>query len=127
MPLCIFSYMYLFRDVNWAEVLVIPKRFSTETTAAIKSGKLNNKARDEVINALATLMMVHTIKPTSNDYNTICSKLVRAYPLLKDSADSGYVSHCFFKYSVYIYIYIYIYIYNKSILYFPLEFLEEET
>ena len=89
--------MYLFREIDWVEALVIPKRFSTETTAAIKSGKLNNKARDEVINSLATLMMVHTIKPTSSDYNTVCSKLVRVYPLLKDSADSGYVSHCFYK------------------------------
>ena len=100
MPLYIFSYMHLFRDVNWVEVIVIQKRFSTETTAAIKSGKLNNKVRHEVIKkALATLMMVHTIKPTSNDYNTICSKL---YLLLKDSADSGYVSHCFCKYSVFL-------------------------
>jgi len=72
---------------------VIPKRFSTETTTAIKSGKLNNKVRDEVINSLATLMMVNTINPTSNDYNTVCSRLVQAYPLLKDSADGGYVCY----------------------------------
>lgn len=72
---------------------MIPKRFSTETTTAIKSGKLNNKVRDEVINSLATLMMVYTIKPTPNDYNTICSRLIQTYPVLKDDADRGYVSY----------------------------------
>ena len=64
---------------------------------AIKSGILNNEVRDEIVNSVSTLMMVHTLKPTSEEYNTVCSRLIMAYPTLKDNCDNGYVRvHSFF-------------------------------
>ena len=73
---------------DWAEKLKILSRFSMETTAALKSGVPTRKARDEIISALSTLMLV----PTFEDYNIICKKLIDKHPGLKDSVGSGYVS-----------------------------------
>lgn len=85
--------------IDWADAFVVPKRFSTDTMEAMRNctkvGSLSNKARDEIVNALSTLMMVHTIKPSGSDYNAVCLKLVKAYPLLKDRADGGFVSYMF--------------------------------
>ena len=89
-----------FRLANWAEKIVIPKRFSVVTNEALKSGVLTPKARDEIVHSLATLMMVHTIRPTPDDYNTVCLRLIKTHSILKDKVDSGYVS------------YIHIYIHN---------------
>lgn len=52
--------------------------------------------RDEIVNPLSTLMMVHTLTPTPEDYNTVCAKLIMAYPVLKDTCDNGYVRACSF-------------------------------
>ena len=57
----------------------------------ISSGVPTRKARDEIVNALSTLIMVHTIRPSSEDYTIICKKLVEKHPTLKDSLGSGYV------------------------------------
>ena len=80
------------RLANWAEKLAIPKRFSVVTNEAMKSGVLTPKVRDEIVQSMSTLIMVHTIRPTSNDYNTVCLRLIKTHPILKDRIDSGYVS-----------------------------------
>jgi len=76
--------------MNWADKLVIPQHFSTEAMIAIKFGKIN-KIHDEIVNSLLTFMMVHTIQPTSEDCNTICARLIKTHPVLKDGVHSGYV------------------------------------
>ena len=53
---------------------------------------LSQKARDEIVNSLSTLILVHTIRPTSEDYNTVCSRLVKKHAVLKDHIGSGFVS-----------------------------------
>ena len=83
--------MYI-RSANWAEKLVIPKRFSVVTNEALKSGALTPKLRDEIVHSMATFMMIHTIRPTPHDYNTVCLRLVKTHPILKDRIDGGYVS-----------------------------------
>ena len=84
-------YVHIFSFVDWAEQIVIPSRFSAETTSILESGVLKPKARDEIVNTLSTLIVVHTIKPTTNDYNTICSRLIKKRPVLKDHIGTGYV------------------------------------
>ena len=86
--------------IDWADAFVVPKRFSADTMEAMQKctkvgSPLSNKARDEIVNALSTLIMVHTIKPSPSDYNAVCLKLVKAYPVLKDRADGGFVSYMF--------------------------------
>lgn len=58
----------------------------------MKTGILKRRHRDEIINSLSTLMLVHTSHPTPDDYTTVCRRLVEKYPNLKDKVDSGYVS-----------------------------------
>ena len=81
---------------DWAKKLAIPSRFSVETTLALKRGAPNGKARDDIINSVATAMLVHTMHPTGANYNCICQRLVEKHPVLKDSIGSGYVRY---KYS----------------------------
>ena len=71
-------------DTQFAETFVIPRRFSAETTQAVKTRVLNQKARDEIISSLTTLILVHTKRPKPNDFTTICRRLVAKYPTLKD-------------------------------------------
>ena len=89
-------YSLIFRvsepELNWAKHLTLPARFSKETTSAIESGLLTRKARVEVHNSVATLMLVYTSRPTTADRDVVCSRLIQKYPALKDSSPSGYVS-----------------------------------
>jgi RIO-like serine/threonine protein kinase len=55
-------------------------------------GVPTRKSRDEIVKALSTVMLVHTIHPDANDYNVICKKLVDKHPVLKDHVGSGYVN-----------------------------------
>ena len=58
----------------------------------MKTGVMTKGARSEIMSALATLIMVYTIRPTPDDMYTVCRRLVQTYPKLKDSTDTGYVS-----------------------------------
>lgn len=68
--------------------------FSRRTEEAITSGKLTKSCRIEVVQALAASVMIHTLEPSSEQYNTVCKKLIDAHPNLKDDVPntSGYVS-----------------------------------
>ena len=57
---------------NWVKNLTLPTRFSKAKTDAIESGVLTRKARVEIHNSLATLMLVCTSLPTTNDRGIIC-------------------------------------------------------
>jgi hypothetical protein len=78
--------------LEWADNLSLPTRFSKATSETIQSGVLTRRARVEIHNALATLILVHTSRPNSNDRDIICRRLVTKFPALKDSSPSGYVS-----------------------------------
>lgn len=79
-------------SLDWAEVLVLPSRFSTATTVAIETGVLTKSARNEIVDSLATLMLTYTSRPTSQDFTIICRRLMEKYPQLRDMIDEGYVS-----------------------------------
>jgi hypothetical protein len=80
--------------LDWADNISLPTRFSKATSEAVESGVLTRRARVEIHNALATLILVHTSRPNSNDRDIICRRLVTEFPALKDSSPSGYVSLC---------------------------------
>ena len=74
--------------------MTIPTRFSAETMKILKNGVPTQKARDEIVSALSTLILVHTTRPDSDDYNTVCRRLVEKHPSLRDASGSGYVCAC---------------------------------
>lgn len=78
---------------DWAEnMFQVPTRFPNHTNECIESGILTQRAQDEFVNSLATLMLVFTIRPTRKDYETVAAALVRVHPSVKDTSSNGYVS-----------------------------------
>lgn len=63
--------------------------------AALKAGKaLLPVARNEIVDSIATLIMVHTMYPTSDQLEKVAMKLLRVYPSIADKVPGGipYVS-----------------------------------
>ena len=92
---CIYTYMYiLYREpaLDWADTLVLPTRFSARTTTAIETGVLTRSSRIEIVDSLATLMLLHTSRPTPHDLDIISHRLIEKFPTLRDALDKGYVS-----------------------------------
>lgn len=79
--------------------MTIPTPFSSSTMKCIENGILSSHARDEIINSLATCIMLHTVSPVPEQRRIVCSNLVRTHPTLKDTVGSGHVS-CFYFCSV---------------------------
>ena len=77
---------------DWAVNLPIPTRFSAETMSCIESGVLTKKARGEIVHSLSILMLVHTNRPSPDDYTIVSRRMIQRYPSLKDKVDNGYVS-----------------------------------
>ena len=71
--------------------MVLPTRFSTPTMKAIETGILTKIARVEIVDSLATFMLVYTSRPTPHDFTTISRRLIEKYPILRDKVDNGYV------------------------------------
>ena len=49
--------------------------------------------RCEIITSIATLVMVHTINPTPEQYTILSERLVKEFPILADGYGCGYVSY----------------------------------
>jgi hypothetical protein len=78
--------------LDWAEGLALPTRFSTPTTKAIETGVLTKSARVEIVHSVATLMLMHTSRPTPHDLDTVSRRLIVKHPKLRDTVDKGYGS-----------------------------------
>ena len=61
-------------------------------STALKDGVLTPQARNKIINALATLIMLYTTHPSAKKLSRVAERLVSQYPCLCDSVGSGYVS-----------------------------------
>ena len=58
--------------------------FSGCVQEAINTGVVTAKARREINLILRTYTVAHTIYPTSEQYNTVCRKLITKFPNLRD-------------------------------------------
>lgn len=63
--------------------------FSGTVQRAIETGVVIAKARQEIVQMLRTLMLQHTKYPTSDQYTTVCQKLIIKYPKLRDTIGSN--------------------------------------
>ena len=66
--------------------------FSSNIKEAIDTGVITGITRREVIQVLRTYILSHTTTPNSEQYNTVCRKLVTKYPKLRDEAECYYVN-----------------------------------
>ena len=53
---------------------------------------ITSAVRCEIVSSIATLVMVHIINPTPDQYTTLSQRLISEYPILKDNFGCGYVS-----------------------------------
>jgi len=80
---------------DWHFQFTIPElhSFSQPVKDAVKTGLITAQARREINQVLRTYMTAHTIKPTSEQYNIVCRKLIVKFPKLQDTeGTSNYVS-----------------------------------
>ena len=71
---------------EWHLNFMIPQdtAFTSCVQQAIKTGVITTKARREIISVLRTYVVSNTVYPTSDQYNTVCRKLVAKFPNLVD-------------------------------------------
>lgn len=74
-------------DPQWHLSFKIPelKTFSSFVRDAVKTGVVSARARCEIVQVLRTYVTAHTIKPTSEQYTTVCRRLIAKYPNLEDT------------------------------------------
>ena len=70
----------------------IPDRFSRATMEHLHNRQITNATRIEIITSIAVPMYQLTTHPTSEEYTSVCKRLVEKYPVLKDSCGNGHVS-----------------------------------
>jgi len=64
---------------------------------SINAKSITKGVRIEIVTALAFEIWNHTQYPSGEEYNAVCTKLVKEYPILKDTIGNGYVSLCTFS------------------------------
>ena len=70
-------------------------QFSARTMVAINSNKkieISDAVRCEIVSATVTLAMVHTLRPTPQEYTILAEKIVSEFPVLADTYGCGFVS-----------------------------------
>ena len=82
---------------QWLQSFQLPQ-FSTKTMDSIKAKSITKGVRVEIVTALAFEIWNHTQYPSADEYNAVCTMLVKEYPILKDTIGNGYVSLCMFSF-----------------------------
>ena len=80
---------------EWHISFTIPdlRSFSHHVKEAVTTGVITARARKEINQILRTYITAYTTQPSSEQYTTVCRKLVEKYPNLKDTkGKTKYVS-----------------------------------
>ena len=93
--LCDLSILLQSESSDWIRVFKLPTQFSLMTMKALESAnkmQITSAIRCEIISSIATLVMVHTMYPTPENYTVLAQRLVTEHPILADGYGCGYVS-----------------------------------
>ena len=80
---------------DWHHNFAIPslESFSGSVQRAVETGVISSKARREIVQVLRTMMIAHTVYPTSDQYVSVSQRLIAKFPKLKDPiGTNGFVS-----------------------------------
>ena len=67
--------------------------FSDHVREAVSTGIVTGRVRREIIQVLRTYITAHTVYPKSEQYKTVCRKLLEKFPKLEDTeGKQDYVS-----------------------------------
>ena len=88
----------LLQDPNWHVNFKLPgnNNLGYSVAHAIATGIITNTARSRLLTVLRGAILVHTMEPTIEQYNSVCSQLVTKFPKLRDDGGTGYVRPCTF-------------------------------
>ena len=88
---CEIMLLHLLKTLYYIVVCELHRGFALQCFNFIETGILTKKARVEIVDSLATFMLVYTSRPTPHDFTTISRRLIEKYPILRDKVDNGYV------------------------------------
>ena len=77
---------------SWEESFTVPVQYSAVVMAALLSGHIIGKVRNQISQDVATKMLSYCKYPSKEQYETVALKLVEAFPVLKDTLPPGHVS-----------------------------------
>jgi len=77
-------------NAEWHTSFTIPefKNFLQFFETAVATGVVTGRARREIVLVLHTFINAHTMFPKSEQYNTVCRKLISKYASLQDKEGS---------------------------------------
>ena len=76
---------------EWHLPFIIPelRTFSDHIKEVVSTGVVSSRAWREIIQVLRTYMTAYTVKPKSEQYKTVCKKLILKFPKLEDTEGKG--------------------------------------
>ena len=74
-------------DPEWHLSFEIPElyTFTSFVKEVVKTGIVSSRARTEIVQVLCTYIIANTVRPTSEQYTTVCRKLISKFPALEDT------------------------------------------
>ena len=79
------------RQIHQQQIgILILNNFSGVVKEAVKTGVITGQARKEIIQVLRTYITKYTANPSSEQYVTICQKLVMKYPTLQETEGTSH-------------------------------------
>lgn len=86
------------QDLNWHMNFPLPQKqtLGYSVCQAIETGVVTSAARRRLVDVMSRCILVHTMKPSPEQYNHVCFQLITKFPKLRDQGleghGSGYVS-----------------------------------
>ena len=79
---------------GWENDFIIPSQYSENTMAALRSKRIGDKHRHEIVQEICSRMINFCKYPTSKQCNIVAAKLVQKFPQLRDTKFTcGHVSN----------------------------------
>ena len=78
---------------GWENDFIIPSQYSEDTMAALRSKRIGDKHRHEIVQEICSRMINFCKYPTTKQRNIVAAKLVQKFPQLRDARFTcGHVS-----------------------------------
>ena len=72
----------------------LPKHYQRSVEEALKNGRMLTKERRMFLSDVASAMLRYKRYPTRDDYVSVASAVIQAYPFLMSTSGRPYVSYC---------------------------------
>ena len=77
---------------GWEETFVVPQQYSERIMVALATGEIGDFVRNGIVQDVAAKIFNYCKYPTSDQLQVVASKIVKAFPILRDTIGTGHVS-----------------------------------